>query len=340
MKIWLPYVYAGTGSDVFTHTLGDALRKQGVEVVVTRFAHAWQYFPWRLRLARMPQGTDIVLANSWNAFVFARPNVPLVAVEHLFVLDPALAPYRSFAQGVFHNLFVRYYVWRSYRRADAVVALSDYARRIMTRIFPFCSPLVINNGIDTGFFTPASDTADSDKDKIRLLFIGNPSQRKGADLLPAIMRRLGPGYELAYTSGLKDADPFREVEGMVSLGKLDREGAREAYREADLLLFPSRLEGLPLVVMESLACGTPAIVVDATSLPEMVESGVTGHVAALDDVEGLADAIRRIASDRALLNDMRQAARKRAEERYSTEHMTARYMELFERLSSAGPQSR
>lgn len=334
MRVWFPYVYAGTGSDVFTKVLANMLRRRGHEVTVSCYAHAWQYFPWRLRLATAPTGTDAVIANSWNGFSFKRPGIPLIVVEHLFVLDPALSPYRSFAQSIFHNSLVRYFVSRSYRAADTVVALSQYAHQRMSSSFPSIDPVIIPNGIDTDFFTPPiHEKKPLDGRKVKLLFVGNPTRRKGGDLLPKIIQELGSRFELGYTSGLRANDPYQRRPGMVSLGKLDHEGTRSAYRAADLLLFPSRLEGLPLVVMEALACGTPAIVSNTSSLPEMIEDGVNGRVCAKDDVTGIANAIKNLAANPKTLSRMRQAARLSAETNFSLTRMVQDYESLLMSLT-------
>ena len=123
MNIWLPYVEGGSGTDVFTHSLADGLRDLGHRVNVQRFAHHWQYFPWRLKAVPAPSGCEAIIANSWNAFAFRRSGCRLLAVEHLCVLDPALTPYRSFPQSVFHNTLVRHYERASAKAADITVAV-------------------------------------------------------------------------------------------------------------------------------------------------------------------------------------------------------------------------
>ena len=334
VNIWLPYVVAGTGSDVFTKVLAEALQARGHGVEVTPIAHRWQYFPWRMATMRSKAPADVVVANSWNAFAFRASRAKLVVVEHLFVLDPALAPYKSLAQEAFHRSLVSHFVERSYRAADAVVALSGYARDRMRRRFPAHEPTVIYNGVDTEFFSPARDRAPLDGRRVRLLFVGNPTRRKGADLLPQIMRALGPGFELHYTCRRSDGDPFAGEPNMEAVGRLDRVGTRDAYRKADLFVFPSRLEGLPLAVLEAMACGVPAVVSDAASLPEIVRTDVNGALCKVDDVCGMADAIRRLAADPALLARNSVGARRTAVERFSLPLMVAAYERLFSSIHS------
>ncbi|MFN3594090.1 MAG: glycosyltransferase [Thiobacillaceae bacterium] len=73
----------------------------------------------------------------------------------------------------------------------------------------------------------------------------------------------------------------------------------EAYRQADALLFPSRIEGLPLTVIEAMACGLPVIAAKSASLPEVVAHGATGLLCPVDDVGAYVSAPRTLAGDAA-----------------------------------------
>jgi glycosyltransferase involved in cell wall biosynthesis len=328
-------VEAGTGSDVFTKTLAESLEQRGHDAHVTRFRHGWQYVPWRLRLAREPEHTQVIVANSWNAFAFKRSGIPLVSVEHHLVLDPALAPYRSSAQAVFHETLVRRFERLSADRADAIVAVSNYTAQQLQRHLGVSESQVIYNGIDTAFFTPQPRSQRGDR-PMRLLFVGTLSRRKGADLLPQIVQRLGPEFELLFTGeGNKLVGPGP---GLTPLGRPGREALRDAYQDADLLLFPTRLEGLGLVALEAMACGTPVVASRTGPLPEIIDDGTNGRLCAVDDVDAFADAIRELKDNPDLLAQMGEAARTTVEAAFSVERMTDGYLALFDRL--LGPATR
>lgn len=334
MVIWLPYVTAGTGTDVFTRTLAESLAERGHDVHVTPFRHWWQYAPWRLRLARVPAGTHIVLANSWNAFAFRRTGIPLVSVEHLLVLDPALKPYRTFAQATFHKTLVHLFERQSADQADAIVAVSAYTAHQLQQHLGVPAPKVIHNGIDTQFFQPPIRPASGSGIRpMRLLFVGTLSRRKGADLLPQIMQRLGPGFELRFTGGDGGNKLVRPGPGVIPIGHLDRKALRTAYQDADLLLFPTRLEGLGLVALEAMACGTPVVASRTGPLTEIVEDGINGRLCPVDDVKAFTDAIRQLRADPEQLSKMGTAARGTAETGFSIDRMTDEYVALFEQLT-------
>ncbi len=153
MKIWFSYnICSGGGTDVYTEHLAKATVSAGHEAVVSRFAHCWQYCPWRLRLIEPPLGVDVILANTWNGFAFHRPKSKLVVVEHLCIFDPAYVLYRSLLQAVFHETLVRRFEQASLRVAEALVAVSAYTARMVRKALGGPMAEVIHNGIDTDFF--------------------------------------------------------------------------------------------------------------------------------------------------------------------------------------------
>lgn len=335
MKIWFPNVIAGSGADIYVQLLARGLRALGCETVITPIPHRWQYFPWRLKHLTMPPGTDVILANSWNGFAFAHFPARLVVIEHHCIFDPAYLPYRSFAQAVFHETLVRHFERASFARADRVVTVSHYTAASLKSLFGVDDAQTIHNGIDTDFFTPAAQAQPAAvQDRLfRLLFVGNPMRRKGADLLLPIMRELGPGFELRYTSGLRDDEHVPDGLNVRCIGRLDDHALREEYRNADLLLFPSRLEGFGYAAVEAMACGTAVVSSNSSSLPEIVEDGVTGSLAQVDDVEAFAAAIRALRDDRDRLARYSAAGRERVLGRFALSHMSRQYLELFEQLT-------
>lgn len=332
MRVWLPGVRAGTGTDIYTERLAEALREAGVHAEVQFFPHRLQYIPWALNAVPAPPRTDMVVTNSWNGFAFARPSVKLVVVNHLCVFDDALAPYKSKAQALFHaRLLHRFESW-SYAKADAVVAVSGYTARQVEKAFPGTRVRVLYNGVDTSRFSPGSGPEEKRRDGLDLLFVGNLSRRKGADLLPQIMSRLGPNHRLYYTSGLRSNDRLPEAPNLRPLGTLDQSRMLDAYRRSDLVLFPTRLEGFGYAAVEAMACGKPVVASAVSSLPEIIESGRTGLLCPADDVDCFAAAIEGLYQDPERRRAMGAAARKTAVERFSAAAMVQGYIGLFDEL--------
>ncbi len=335
MRFWMPYITGGSGTDVFTEDLAHGLREAGHEAVTRPLAHHFQYWPWALSSRQCPPGIDIILTNSWNGFAFKQTGKPMIVVEHLFVHDPAYRPYRSLAQSMFHNILVKGFERASFHAADRVVAVSHYTASAIKAEFPFCKPAIIHNGIDTGFFCPSSNGTEPKREARRtLLFVGNPTRRKGADLLAAIAKRLGNGFELQFTTGLQNHPAFKSLPNVRSLGRLDREKVREAYRNADLLIFPSRLEGLPLTVLEAMACGTPVVAAAASSLPEVIDDKVDGRLCDPNDIGQFCSEIQDLTGNPSRLEDMGRKARRKIEGKFSRRRMIDGYVATAAELLS------
>lgn len=112
------------------------------------------------------------------------------------------------------------------------------------------------------------------------------------------------------------------------LGPVAGEFKRQLLAGADCLLVPSLVpETSSLVVMEAMACGTPAIVSAAGALPSLVEAGVTGWVVHGD--YGWSDALARRA------NLSRDQARASAERRFAADRMTEAYLALYTRIAES-----
>ena len=221
MKVWLPYVEAGSGADVSTRFLAQGLCAAGHEVLASPFPHRLQYLPWVMKQARPPPATDVIITNTWSGFAFHRPDRVNITVERLFILDPAYRPYRSLGQAVFHETLVRHFVSRSVLTADECVAVSRYSARALAARLGLPEPRTILNAVDTEFFRPPAEDErafDRANRPFRLLFVGNFSRRKGADMIPEIMQRLGPEFELAFTSGLRGGKEGRYPANMRCLG--------------------------------------------------------------------------------------------------------------------------
>ena len=230
---------------------------------------------------------------------------------------------------------IKYFERTGFKFADKVVAVSKYTGQVMRDVLKNVNPMVISNGVDTDFFYPESDNLDVDKRKVRLLFVGNMSRRKGFDFLPEIMKRLGDGYELFYTSGLRTTKGLQKFPNMIPLGKLNQFEIREEYRKADILVFPTRMEGLPLSAMEAMACGTPVVTFNTSSLPEIVRDGVCGKLCPIDNPVAFTEAVKELSSTPQLLKTMGLNAKKIIEKNFSFNRMVDQYILLFKSMRNA-----
>ena len=330
MKIWFPSIRTESGSDVYVERLSQELRERGVDVVVSWFDHLYEIIPILLKKVPAPPNIDVIHANSWSAFAFRREHIPLVVTMHHLVHDREYAPYRSFAQAAYHTLLIRNYERKSIRVAEKVIAVSDYTAKVTEKYFGSGKISVIYNGIDTDYFSPGP-ASGFDSQHFNLLFVGSPSRRKGFDFLVRIMGELGSGYQLYYTSR---PGRFRSSisENCISLGKLDEDQLLEAYRNCDVLVFPSRYEGFGYVVAEAMACGKPVIAARTSSLPELIENGKNGILCSPDSIDEFVGAIKKIQYEKELAKNIGLNARMSIVNKFTLGQMVDKYIELYESI--------
>lgn len=201
-------------------------------------------------------------------------------------------------------------------RADFHVAQSAFAERSLIdygvapgRIFRM--PL----GVDVERFHPREGPRPSGP--FRAFFAGQMSVRKGVHHLLAAWRIAGlRDGELVFAGAPRDryiADLIARADASVQhLGFVPHARLHEAYRAADVFVFPSLAEGGVYVIYEALAAGLPCIV--SANAGSAVRDGIEGFVVPVGDIEALATRLRQLADDEGLRRRMALAARSRAQQ--------------------------
>ena len=114
------------------------------------------------------------------------------------------------------------------------------------------------------------------------------------------------------------------------LGELCPQDLRGYYRKCRLLVLPSLSEGLPLVVLEALACGMPVIASNVGSISDVIYHGTNGYLIYQGDVDELAKAILNILTDdhsTSVSNICRESVQE-----YDIKIIARKYIHLFENI--------
>lgn len=189
-------------------------------------------------------------------------------------------------------------------RADHIICVSEATHADLEEIYgPLRAPVtVVHHGVDPRFH-PGASPLDFLPPRY-VLFVGNRGQYKDARVLFSAFEMLAkdhPDLDLLCVGGA-GLTP-QEVSWLRARGIRERVSQRylsdadmaSAYAHAEVFVFPSRFEGFGLPALEAMASGTPVVLADATSLPEV------GGDAALyfepGDAEGLATTLNRVLSD-------------------------------------------
>ena len=217
------------------------------------------------------------------------------------------------------------------RRARFVVTETSHARRWMEEKHAGSRGKVFRvfNGIAMDGFPPRAAAGAVP----RILSVGRSVEKKGfADLIAAcgLLRGRGVEFVCAIVGGgpleqelQAQIDAAQLGEVVQLLGPRPQAEVRRMLSEAQLFVLACVVEAgggsdnLPTVIMEAMACGTPAISTRVAGVPEMLDDGQTGLLAPPHDPPALAAAIERLLRDAALAGRLAAAARRSVEEKFS-----------------------
>lgn len=333
--IWFPTVRTGTGTDVFTERLVAGLKKRGVPAEITWLPLRAEYAPWTVPVPKPPEWATVVHVNTWLHPRFIPKTLPVVATIHHAVHHADALSYKGWLRAAYHKYWIVPIERRVIRRAEKIIAVSQFVADTAKQTLVDVPMQVIYNGVDTDVFKPGNRVRRPDE-PFRLLYVGSWMARKGVDLLAPIMRELGDGFELYYTGGqAAEKNKTSMPANMRDIGRLQGETAViVAMHNADALLFPSRSEGHPLVGIEAMACGVPVVAMDGSSIVEVVRHGVNGYTCRRDDIEGFVSTIRQMVSDAQHQSAMAQAARSAVITRFSEAAMLDNYLSIYRQLPS------
>ncbi len=177
-----------------------------------------------------------------------------------------------------------------------------------------------------------------------ILHVGAPHKRKN---LVTLIKAFGllkrdpsfrHGLVLAGPSGWDDAVIRREAAAaglgneVVFTGFVGDESLPAVYAGADALVFPSLYEGFGYPPLEAMACGTPVIASNVSSLPEV--AGPAAVLVPPEDAEAIAGAIVRVLNSPGLAAELKQAGRQRVRQ-FSRERMGRDYINVYEKIAGA-----
>lgn len=214
------------------------------------------------------------------------------------------------------------------RDVDAFVVLTPFARgRFVAAGLPPERIVVKPNGLPD----PGSPSEESRKN---ILFAGRLSREKGVETLKAAAAQLGQGIDVAGEGPLRES--LEGAENLNLLGTLPGAEVQARMARAAALVVPSLwYEGLPMVVAEAYAAGTPVIASRIGALADLVEDGVTGLLVTPGDPADLARAMARILADPAAARRMGQAARAAYLRDWTEEATTASLLAIYRRACAA-----
>ncbi len=231
---------------------------------------------------------------------------------------------------------VQAYVRGVLRKADRIIILGEYWKQFISSLTDGRTEIdVVYNAV------PVPKTLHYNPDANILLFLGAAIERKGInDLLKAIEKidgKMAPEICL----WICGPDPNGDIREKIRTLKLEKrvqykgyltdEKKPEVFAKTMVNILPSKNEGLPMTILETMAEGIPSITTNIAAIPEAVSSG-SGELLTPGDIDELAAAILKITQDRELRIQKSQMAYKIVKEKFSLQGHFEKILKIYKKL--------
>ena len=270
----------------------------------------------------MPAGPGVLVANDWLSL--AMSTVHDTGRTVISITHGDFDYYYQLA--VIHEPVI-----------DCFLTYTDRMRDKLLELLPHRAESIVS--IPYGVEIPAGAITNRPGGPLRLLFVGRLEEGKGIFDLPQIDAELrtravdvrwtiqGDGPDRAKVQSL-----WEDSERVRWTGRRPMNEVLQQYDTHDVLVMPSRYEGLPVALLEAAVRGTVPVVSDLPSgIPEVVKNGETGFRVGIGDISGFADAIATLASDRAMLARMSESIAALSRDKFDIRRRALEYQDLYGR---------
>lgn len=362
------------GIEVVVFRLATALRDLGIDSAVWCMGQglltqhlqnagiAYKIFPftskfdlattWQLRRALQAQHVQVLHTHGQRAMLLGNPaaksaRVPaIVTTFHTFVhmTGEVIPAYKLY--GRIEGLLGRY-------ATDCCVAYTESARRdaIQMRGVPPSKVKTIYNGVDLAQFSPMQNEAERARARADLGLlpndfvigaVGRLAPLKGhiylLDALPLVRKQMPHAKIVLVGDGSQRAALEERIKtlglesAVILLGGIPT--TREIYSTFDTFVFPSVEGAFGVVILEAMACGIPVIATRLDGTDELITNGTNALLVSPRAPDEIANAVLRLAQNRALGEQLTRAAHTRIENDFSASAMARHYLELYDSILS------
>jgi len=289
-----------------------------------KFSRIYLWHPYlALKLNFNEYPLDIVHSLNQGPGIFKLKKQRYIITVHdlLPIVFPRVRPLKVV-------LVYKFLIPRALKTADAIIAVSYNTKRDIIKYFkiPEEKIRVIYNGVNENY----KPLSEKEVEKIHqkydinypfILYVGRLAFHKNIPTLLKAFYKLKK-YNLPHKLiiiGKKDwkykdifdlVDRLNLHKDVIFLGYVPNEDLPALYNAADLFVYPSLYEGFGLPPLEAMACGTPVVTSNTSSLPEVV--GDAGIMVEPYDVDGFAKAMYEILTNDGLREELRKKGLKRA----------------------------
>lgn len=300
--------------------------------------------PWwdQVKLPRYlrKERVDIFLTPYLKAPLFVSCKLVVIINDLIPFLFSGYQGLKSFPRRIYFKNLGR----RAAKRADKIITISQYSKKDILKVFriPEEKIEVIYLSVDRAYHSLTSNLEEiTSKYGIAKRFIfcfSNFNPHKNVKTLIEAYYRLPQKMKSEYQlvlGGRRDrycmslekmVKHLKLEEKVIFTGFIPEEDLPLIYNAAELFLFPSLYEGFGLPPLEAMACGTPVIASNTTSLPEVVgQAGILVNPYKVDEIK---EAVIRVLTDSTLRNDLIKRGLERAKQ-FTPEKTAKRILKIF-----------
>lgn len=226
------------------------------------------------------------------------------------------------------------YVKRILEQADVNLVLSEFLKDKLLEKAPNAKIEILHNAVET------KHEYSYQEDRTGIVMLGRQGERKGSyDLLEAvalIRDELPDGTRLwlcgdGDVAGVKRRAEQLGIADMIAhIGWMDKEEIEDCLRHAAIHILPSRREGLPMSILETMSRGIPNVATRIASIPEVIRDGETGILLEPGNIDEIADAIRKLMGQKDLRREIGESGYELVRKEFSMEGCVKRLEEIYE----------
>ncbi len=235
-------------------------------------------------------------------------------------------------------------------RAEFVVTCTGYNDDYLKKIATLTTTPIyrVYHGIDTSLFH-SQGARIACSPPYNLLTVARITEKKGLPTLYQALARLrDKGIDFRHTL-IGDGDDRDKILELINelnlsdrcswLGAQTHKEVLNHFRKSDLFILSCQIakngdrDGIPNVLVESLAMGVPAISTDVSAIPELIRDNLTGKIITPENSKAMADAIENLLRDSVLRQTIMAAGKKQVKEHFDNTRLTAKLGDIFEKHS-------
>lgn len=295
--------------------------------------------PWRI-LADKP---DILHCHLIPSNIIAKPLGALLGVPVIINHDHTNDPHRI------DNKILLALDKSTNRFAHHIIAVAAACRDFLTthESIPLEKISLVPNAIDLRRFSPGEASRDDARAQLGLpagsrivAGVGRLNPQKNFALFLDIAAQLAPRFpDLHFLLAGDGPEEQMLREKASALGIANRVtfsgyvgDTRLVYLAADVLLMPSRYEGLPMTLLEAMAMGLPVVASKLDGIAEVISDGAEGFLSPSDDAALFVERTTALLADAELSSRISQNARAKIEAHFSVERMTSAVEDIYDRF--------